>query len=206
MLTIALTGGIGSGKTTVSELFSQRGIPVIDADTISRELLAGSIANRPSKALLQVRDLFGKQLFDSDGRLKRTELRQAVFSSKDKKQQLEAILHPLVYQQIFYLIEKIKLRSPPYVIVAIPLLLETRQQHQFDKVLVIDSDVKQQLARTLKRDNNTIEVIQAIIDSQVDRETRLKAADYIISNSASLDELIKQVDHIHQLLLKETKN
>jgi dephospho-CoA kinase len=205
MLSIALTGGIGSGKTTVTELFSQLGIPVIDADTISRELLSGSIHYRPNQALLQVKDLFGTHFFNSDGRLKRAELRQAVFSSINNKQQLEAILHPLVYQEIYHLIDKIKIQSPPYIIISIPLLLETKQQHRFDKVLVIDSNAEQQLARALRRDNSKVEVIQAIIDSQVNRETRLKAADYILNNSGSIDGLQNQVAHIHQLLLKEIK-
>lgn len=206
MLTIALTGGIGSGKTTVTELFSQLGIPVIDADILSRELLSGSINSGPKQsphqALLEVKDLFGKHFFDQDGYLKRAELRQAVFSSASKKQQLETILHPLVYHEIFHLINKIKTRSPPYIIIAIPLLLETRQQHLFDKVLVIDSSPEEQLARTLKRDNSTAKLVQAIIESQVDRKTRLNAADYIIRNSTSLDELKKQVSNTHQLLLK----
>ena len=209
MLTIALTGGIGSGKTTVTELFSQWNIPVIDADTISRGLLSGSIENPApppaNKALLEVKQLFGVDFFNSDGTLNRARLRQAIFSSASKKQQLEAILHPLVYQEIFQQLEQLKTQSHPYIIIAIPLLLETRQQHQFDKVLIIDCNTEQQLSRTLKRDNGEVEVIQSIIDTQVNRETRLKAADYIISNTGSLEDLKDQVTRTHQLLLKETK-
>lgn len=205
MLTIALTGGIGSGKTTVTELFSQLHIPVIDADSIARDLLSGSIKQPANQALLQVRELFGKEFFDAKGCLKRGQLRRVVFSSTTKKQQLEALLHPLVYQQIFHLIDTIKAPSPPYVIIAIPLLLETRQQHRFDKVLIIDTSAEQQLERTLKRDNSSAETIHAIIDSQVDRQTRLKAADYIIENTSSLTELKKQVTQLHHLLVKESK-
>ncbi len=213
MLKIALTGGIGSGKTTVSGLFSQLGVPIIDADIISRKLLSGSLNHQPEKALLEVRKLFGAHYFAADGSLKRVELRQAVFSSRQKKQQLEAILHPLVYEKIFQQIDHIKAQSPPYILIAIPLLLETRQQlletvhpPPFDKVLVIDSSVEQQLTRALRRDNSSAEVIQAIIDSQVDRQTRLDAADYVIDNAGTPEDLKKQVQQIHQLLLQETKS
>ena len=187
MLTIALTGGIGSGKTAVTGLFQEFAsqsdfrcsLKIIDADIIARNLLAGSLladkelsaskATHSNAALKQVQKLFGSDLFDSEGYLQRAKLRSLIFSSQDKKQQLEALLHPLVYKEIFSQLSDIhsgnaiasQKEKTNIVIIAIPLFFETRaetkaettSEKEFDRILVIDVPVKLQIERTLKRDN-----------------------------------------------------
>ena len=198
MLTIALTGGIGSGKTAVTDLFqeiaSQSKVPeclkIIDADTIARELLSGSLKDSPSDALEAVYALFGAELFNSDGQLERAQLRSLIFSSKSKKQQLEALLHPLVYKEIDSKIKVLAQQATnTIVIIAIPLLFETKTEYKFDRILVVDLPVELQIARSTQRDNCSASLIKQIINSQVGRQIRLSHADDIIDNSGTLKEL-----------------
>ena len=210
MLTIALTGGIGSGKTTVCKMFQQAGtelsanysIKIIDADHIAKDLLSGNLNDADSSLLSKVQQLFGAECF-SDGQLNRAQLRQIIFASNTKKQQLEALLHPLVYQQIFSQIqlyaaaEKLlneQKNSRFILIIAIPLLLETRSEKEFDRILVIDTDISLQIERSTKRDLCSDDVIRQIINSQVDRQTRLDYADDIIINDNDLQHLQQQVE------------
>ena len=214
MLTVALTGGIGSGKTAVSQLFQeiasesdcQNKLSIIDADTIARNLLAGSLNAPPSNqpaylALKEVNTLFGSDLFDSNGYLDRSKLRSLIFSSEEKKQQLEALLHPLVYDEIFSQISDI---HSGVIIVAIPLLFETRAETRagskaeknFDRILVIDIPVELQIERSSKRDNCSPELIKKIINAQIERNSRLSQADDIIDNSGSVLDLRLKVESL----------
>jgi dephospho-CoA kinase len=210
MLTVALTGGIGSGKTAVTQLFQeiasksdcQNKLSIIDADIIARNLLAGSLNAPPSNqpaylALKEVNTLFGTDLFDSNGYLDRSKLRSLIFSSEEKKQQLEALLHPLVYDEIFSQISAI---HSGIIIVSIPLLLETkaetRTEKNFDRILVIDIPVELQIKRSSKRDNCSPELIKKIINSQIERNSRLSQADDIINNSGTVLELRLKVESI----------
>ncbi|MCP3852747.1 MAG: dephospho-CoA kinase [Gammaproteobacteria bacterium] len=206
MLTVALTGGIGSGKTAVTELFQELAseqtepieLTIIDADIIARDLLSGSLKEAPvDSALQQVQILFGANLFNQNGFLQRDKLRSLIFSSKEKKKQLESLLHPLVYNEIFTQLSAIHLGI---VIVAIPLLFETRAvatlKRDFDRILVIDTKEDLQIKRTLKRDNSSESIIREIIQSQVERKTRLKFADDVINNSGTLSELKSEVAHL----------
>ncbi len=206
MLTVALTGGIGSGKTAVTELFQELAseqtepieLTIIDADIIARDLLSGSLKEAPvDSALQQVQILFGANLFNQNGFLQRDKLRSLIFSSKEKKKQLESLLHPLVYNEIFAQLSAIHLGI---VIVAIPLLFETRDvatlKRDFDRILVIDTKEDLQIRRTLKRDNSSESIIREIIQSQVERKTRLKSADDVINNSGTLSELKSEVAHL----------
>jgi len=219
MLTIALTGGIGSGKTTVCQLFHEIGqqqvgttIKIIDADLIAKNLLSGYLDHSTSSALRDVFHLFGSDLFVSDSsssdsskakQLDRQRLRQLIFSSAEKKQQLEALLHPLVYQEIFskisfYREQYQQLNNKLIIIIAIPLLLETQSEHKFDRILVIDTTTELQLERSSKRDQCSQDLIKKIIQSQVDRQTRLNAADDIIDNDGTLNFLQKQIIQLVQ--------
>lgn len=193
MLVIGLTGGIGSGKSTVAELFQQQGIEIIDADQIAREVVE---VGEP--ALDQIVDHFGKDIVDQQGRLKRSELRELVFSDARERHWLEQLLHPLIEQRMQQRIQK----SPsPYCVLVSPLLLETAQKKLVDRILVIDVSKEEQIERTMKRDNSSRETIEAIIASQIDRDTRLESADDIVNNDEDLDHLTEEVKTLHQLYL-----
>ena len=190
MLVIGLTGGIGSGKSTVAELFADLGVAVIDTDIIAHELVT-----RGQPALKEITALFGSEILNPDGSLNRKSLRELVFNSEKKRLQLEAILHPRIREEVQRQLDAL---SVTYCIVVIPLLLETGQQNRAQRILVVDSTVDMQLARTTKRDDTNNEAVTKIIASQVDRQTRLAAADDIIYNEKSLDELKQQVLKLHQ--------
>ena len=193
MLKVGLTGGIGCGKTTVSRLFAELHTPIVDADTIAHQLVEPGQA-----ALLSIRKAFGDTVFSRDGSLNRPQLRDLVFSNPQKKQQLESILHPLVYKAMQ---NAINLLDSPYCILSIPLLLETKMTHFVDRVLVVDCPVEIQIARVKIRDALSKPKIQSIIDSQVSREIRLSLADDIIDNSENGSKLAEQVKKLHNLYL-----
>ncbi len=203
MLTIALTGGIGSGKSAVTDLFQKFALQssfnnklvIIDADVIAKSLLTGSLNDSQcSMALREVQKFFGPTLFDAEGYLNRDELRSLIFSSKEKKQQLESLLHPLVYEEIS---NQLSVIHSGIVIVAIPLFFETigetRKNNQsqiiFDRILVIDVPIELQIERSRIRDNCSPELIKKIINAQVERKVRLDHADDIINNSGTNSEL-----------------
>lgn len=203
MLTIALTGGIGSGKTAVTDLFQKIAaqsespdcLRFIDADNIARELLSGSLKEPSSYALQAVYQLFGSGLFNSAGQLDRRQLRSLIFSSATKKKQLEDVLHPLIYKEIFSKVRALSQQAEnTLVIIAIPLLLETETESHFDRILVVDVPVELQIARSSQRDNCSSDLIKQIINAQVDRQVRLNYADDIIDNSGTLIELRAKVE------------
>jgi dephospho-CoA kinase len=211
MLVIGLTGGICCGKTTVSEQFSQFGIPIIDADEISRTLLSGSLYSHPSPALLKVSEYFGKNLFDNKGHLIRSKLKDLIFSSSNannRKKELEALMHPLVYEEINRLIQYYKnllsqqKAALAYLIVSIPLLIETADLKLFDRILVIDIDEQSQIKRCSKRDSISIEQIKKIINTQMPRDKRLTYADDILDNSQSINSLNNHINKLHQFYLQ----
>ncbi len=207
MLTIALTGGIGSGKTAATDCFLKVAaksmhpdcLAVIDADCIAHELLSGSLTQAPSNALKGVQRLFGYKIFNSSGQLDRTQLRSLIFSSDIKKQQLNELLHPLIYKEIFSRIANLAQQSDTsLVIIAIPLLFETGSETQFDRILVIDVPPEIQLKRSSQRDHCSAELIKRIMKSQADRPTRLNHANDIIDNSGTIADLEKKVSHMFQ--------
>ncbi|WP_031433773.1 dephospho-CoA kinase [Methylomarinum vadi] len=196
MLRIGLTGGIGSGKSTVSKLFQKLGIPVIDAD-----LIAHQIVEPGQPALIQLAQTFGERFLNADGRLNRAELRKLVFSEPAQKKRLEQLLHPLIYRRIEEEIEKL---DSPYCILSVPLLLETKMTSLVDRVLVIDCPVETQIERVKNRDGLPNEQIRSIIASQASREERLSCADDVIDNSKPAAQLAEQVKKLHNLYLKRS--
>ena len=196
MLIIGLTGGIGSGKSTVTKLFSSHGVPIIDADTIARQVTAPG-----QPALREICALFGEEMIDDDGQLKRRQLRKIIFSNPQKRAQLEAILHPIIQQRM---LEQAAIASQhaAYTILSIPLLLESGWQQLLDRILVIDVSEQSQLQRTMQRDNIDKKTAQAIINAQINRQDRLLAADDIIDNEGSIDELQQQLQQLHQKYLQ----
>jgi len=197
MFKVGLTGGIGSGKSTVSDLFKQHNIPVIDADEIAHALVTPN-----SIALAQIEQCFGNTCITSDGQLNRTQIREIIFNNLAKKQQLEAIMHPLIYTEINQQISQL---SAAYVIIAIPLLIETHKQAFVDHILVIDCPIENQINRVKLRDHLSTAEITAIINTQVNRNTRLAQANSIISNTQDIDFLKQQVNQLHKLFLNQIK-
>lgn len=196
-LIIGLTGGIGSGKTAVSTLFDQRGIDIIDADVVARE-----VVEIGTPALTQIAEHFGPEILAEDGSLNRGALRATIFSDPAAKDWLEALLHPLIAAETQRQLEQI---SSPYGIYVSPLLVEMGQRGFCQRLLVVDVNEDIQLQRTMQRDNNDREQVQRIMASQASRQQRLDAANDIINNSGDLADLAKQVDDLHERYLRIAK-
>ena len=172
---VGLTGGIGCGKTTITNMFAQLGVDIIDADIVARQIVAPK-----TKALNAIAEHFGSTFITDTGELNRSLLRSKIFSNNDDKKWLNNLLHPLIRQTIQQQISQAK---SDYCILVAPLLIENKLNKMVDKVLVVDVDESTQLARTLKRDTSNEQEIKAIIASQISRQTRLAAADDIIDNT-----------------------
>lgn len=194
MLVIGLTGGIGSGKTAVGDLFAKLGVPVIDADVIARELTE---PNQP--ALVDIIDHFPQEILLEDGRLNRPKLRQIIFEHPHEKRWLEQLLHPLIREEIKKRIEKL---SAPYCVIVIPLLFETGAYPFIDRILVVDAAVDDQVNRVVKRDSTTSQAVEAILASQAERDVRLAGAHDVIMNDGVLDELDEKVSLQHARYLE----
>ena len=192
---IGLTGGIGSGKTAVSDIFEELGIRVVDADLASRVVVE---KGRPS--LEEIAKHFGQGILTEEGELDRAKLREIIFNSDEEKNWLESLLHPVIAKQIQ---EELKASSSPYTILVSPLLLETNQKDFCNKVLVVDVPVETQIERTLKRDDVSLEQVQSIIKAQISREKRLELADEVIVNDKSLEDLQLAVSKLHQQFILE---
>lgn len=191
---VGVTGGIGSGKTTVTNAFMEHGIDVVDADVIARDVVAPG-----SAALAQIREHFGADILLSDGSLNRAELRQRIFADNAQKEWLNQLLHPLIRQRIE---AQLKAATSPYCILSAPLLLENNLNRLCDRVLVVDVSEDTQVQRTTRRDNTSEEQVRAIMDAQLERQARFSAADDIITNDCSLAFTHKQVASLHQQYLR----
>ena len=188
-MTVALTGGIGSGKSTVSALFAALGVPIIDADEIARRVAEpGGAAHAAMAALL------GPDAVATDGRIRRDHVRKLVFQDDALRRRLEKIIHPIVRSEIDRAMARIE---HPYCIVSIPLLLETGGTKDYDRVLVVDLPEQEQVSRTARRDGTGETDVRNIMQRQADRETRVRAADDIIDNSGAAAELGARVQHLH---------
>jgi dephospho-CoA kinase len=190
MFVVGLTGGIGSGKSTVAKLFAEHNVPIIDADLIARELVEPG-----QPALEEIVDTFGPGVLSRDGTLDRRKLRARVFEDAEQRKQLEAILHPRIRHGMM---ERLEAVDAPYAIMVIPLLIDTGYWNMIDRILVIDVDEEDQLQRVMQRDGVTREQAQSIVDTQVSREDRLAAADDIIENRSDITALRKQIDALHE--------
>jgi dephospho-CoA kinase len=187
---VGLTGGIGSGKSLVSKMFADLGVPVIDADDIAHELI------KPGSPLIDnIINILGKDIIDSSGMLDRDKLRSLIFSDSESKEKLEAIMHPHVFDTINRKISEI---SAPYCILSIPLLVETNARDMVDTVLVVDCPVSLQIERVSRRDGVTSEDVQKIIQLQASRDSRILAADDVINNEGTIAELQQAVTALHE--------
>jgi dephospho-CoA kinase len=187
---VALTGGIGSGKSTVSALFAALGVTVIDADEISHALTAPD-----GEALPDIAAAFGARLIDAEGRLDRAALRRLVFRDRPARKRLEGILHPRIRA---LMTEQAVDAVGPYALLSIPLLLETGQDSIADRVLVVDLPPVQQIERVKARSGLDETEIRRIIASQVSRAERLARADDVIDNSGTPEGLAPQVERLHR--------
>ncbi|MFY0642076.1 MAG: dephospho-CoA kinase [Bermanella sp.] len=194
MLVIGITGGIGSGKTAVTNEFAKLGIDVVDADIAARTVVA-----KGSFGLEQIKQHFGENIVLEDGSLNRAKLREIIFKDADAKKWLEQLTHPLIRQEI---ISGLQHSKSPYTILVSPLLIESGQNELVNRVLVVDVTVELQLQRTCERDNNPPAQVESIIASQLDRDKRLSFADDIIVNNQTLEHLQQQVAQLNQQYLR----
>jgi dephospho-CoA kinase len=191
---IGLTGGIGSGKTTVANLFAERGATVIDTDAIARQLtVSGGIA------IPSIRAEFGDGFIDASGAMDRSKMREAVFANPSQKERLESILHPLIRQEAE---RAANLAQTPYVIFVVPLLIESgRWWRRVSRVLVVDCPEELQISRVMERNAMSRDQVLAIMATQASRERRLDAADDIILNDGTSESLLPEVSRLHALYL-----
>ncbi|MEH6344980.1 MAG: dephospho-CoA kinase [Bermanella sp.] len=194
MVVIGVTGGIGSGKTAVTDEFSKFGIAVVDADIAARTVVE---AGKP--ALEEIALHFGKDILLPSGELDRAALRGIIFKQPEQRVWLEKLTHPLIREEI---ITGLKQAKSPYVILASPLLIESNQYKLTHRVLVVDTPEELQIRRTVKRDNNNEEQVRSIINAQSSREKRLSFADDIVVNDQDLSYLRSQVNVFHERYLK----
>ena len=195
-LLVGLTGGIGSGKTTVANLFGALGVPLIDTDLIAHELTGPQGAAMPA-----IREAFGDHVVSPDGRLDRAAMRERAFADPGSRKRLEAILHPMIRAETRRQVAAAAVA--PYAIVVVPLLVESGNwKGWIDRVLVVDCPVEVQVQRVMQRNGLPSEQVEAIVAVQIARETRLAAADEIIDNSGDPATLPERVRPIHERLLQ----
>jgi dephospho-CoA kinase len=198
VLRVALTGGIGSGKSTVASKFQNLGVPIIDSDIISRNIV------RPGNPCFNsIVQEFGKDILTSEGKLDRKKLRDIIFNDDTAKIKLEEITHPAIYQDIEARVSNV---NYPYCIIVIPLLIETQATNRFDRILVVDVSDSLQIKRASNRDKTTTENIEKIMKNQVNRMQRLKYADDVIENNLTIEELNDSVLKLHNMYIMLSSN
>jgi len=193
MLRVGLTGGIGSGKSTVAALFAAKGVPVIDTDEIARDVVR---VGTPAYAAIV--DAFGNTALDASGAIDRARLRERVFGDARARRRLEAILHPRIRAEAQARVAHV---SAPYCILVVPLLIETDFRELVDRILVVDADEATQVTRTMARSGLSRAAVEAILAAQTDRATRRERADDVIANSGELSALAPQIDALHERYL-----
>jgi len=196
MIRIGLTGGIGSGKTTVANKFAELGVPVIDTDVIARELV-----DHNSEIQHAIADTFGDRVILPDGSLDRARLADIVFSDDHSMKRLEAILHPEIRRISMQRAADLENSNTPYVIFVVPLLFETDFHQLVDRKLVVTADKQLRCRRVSERDGRPTQEIEAIMSRQLDDTSRLQKADDIIENSDDIERLDEQVQALHRYYL-----
>ena len=185
---VGLTGGIGSGKSTVARAFGERGIGWVDADDVAREVVAPG-----EPALAKIRDRFGALVITEDGSLDRAALRQIVFEAPEERQWLEQLTHPIIRERLVTTLQRLQSGSSPYALLVSPLLFESGQAALVERTIVVDVPTDMQLTRTLQRDGVSEANVRAILKAQMSREARLAKADDIIDNSRDIAHMKQQV-------------
>jgi len=191
---VGISGGIGSGKTTVTDLFAKYAVEVIDADLIAREVVEPG-----TPALKAIVDKFGQSVLDKSGHLDRAKLRTLVFNDSEVKNWLNQLLHPAIRLQMLLQTQQAK---SIYCLLSVPLLVENKLFEQVDRVVIVDVDEQTQLQRTLLRDKTNEQQIRSIMNAQATRQQRLAVADDVIDNNGKADDLAKQVAQLHKNYLQ----
>jgi dephospho-CoA kinase len=197
---IGLTGGIGSGKSTVAKMFGDLGVHWVDADIVAREVVEPG-----TPALAEIARHFGDQILQSDGALDRAALRNIVFSDEGEREWLEGLLHPTIRNELASQLQPAGY-SLSYVLLVSPLLLETDQHTLVHKAIVVDVPEETQIDRTMSRDSNDRAQVERIIAAQMPRRHRLERADFVIHNARPLDQVQTEVEALHQQLLDLTRS
>ncbi|MBI1422772.1 MAG: dephospho-CoA kinase [Gammaproteobacteria bacterium] len=193
MLVIAITGGIGSGKSTVADFFKSKGAPVVDTDAIARQLV------QPNSPLLnRIIEEFGRDYLDTDGHLKRKALGRLIFADPAARDKLEKLMHPAIHAEV---VQKLKELKEPYCLVLIPLLARSKHAYPYDRILVVDAPEQIQVQRTVQRDQHDPEFVRQIMGTQPSRQELLAIADDVLDNSGDLDALALAVDKLHRQYL-----
>ncbi|MGM0542421.1 MAG: dephospho-CoA kinase [Pseudomonadota bacterium] len=185
---VGLTGGIGSGKSTVARAFGERGIGWVDADDVAREVVAPG-----EPALADIRDRFGDRVITEDGSLDRAALRQIIFDAPEERHWLEQLTHPLIRERLVAALYHLQSGTSPYALLVSPLLFESGQAALVERAIVVDVPTDMQLSRTLQRDGVSEANVRAILEAQMTREARLAKADDIIDNSLDIAHMQQQV-------------
>ena len=185
---VGLTGGIGSGKSTVARAFGERGIGWVDADDVAREVVAPG-----EPALAEIRNRFGDGVITDDGTLNRAALRQIVFDAPEERQWLEQLTHPIIRERLVATLHRLQSGASPYALLVSPLLFESGQAALVERTIVVDVPTDMQLSRTLQRDGVSEANVRAILKAQMSREARLAKADDIIDNSRDIGHMKQQV-------------
>lgn len=194
---VGLTGGIGSGKSTVARQFGDLGVHWVDADQVAREVVEPG-----TPALRQIESHFGPDILKPDGSLDRARLRTVIFNEPDQRRWLETLLHPIIREELVRQLRPTDY-ALPYVLLVSPLLLETDQHAITDRVLVVDVPESVQIARTVTRDDNPRDQVERIIAAQMPRQERCARADVIINNDRPADDTARQVEDLHRQFLDE---
>ncbi len=194
---VGITGGIGSGKTALTDRLAARGITIVDAD-----LTARAVVEKGQPALETIAEHFGPDMLLDDGSLDRATLRKVVFADPAERAWLEGLTHPLIGARIQGDLEA---ADSPYVVLSSPLLLEGKQKDLVDYIVVVDVPEATQLARTTRRDNNSEALVRSIMAAQLAREDRLNQADWVVDNSGDLADLDRAAADLHDQLLREAQ-
>lgn len=195
MAVVGLTGGIGSGKSTVARLFGALGVHWVDADDVAREVVEPG-----TPALAKIAEHFGQDILLPDGGLDRSALRRIVFDAPEERAWLEGLLHPVIREELMRQLHSDSY-ALPYVLLVSPLLLETDQHELVEKIVVVDVPVDVQVQRTMARDTNDREQVERIIAAQMPREQRLQKADNVVDNNLPMADVEQQVEALHQTFL-----
>lgn len=195
MVVVGLTGGIGSGKSTVARLFGNLGVHWVDADNVAREVVEPG-----TPALARIAEHFGTGILLPEGSLDRAGLRQIVFNDPSERAWLESLLHPIIRDELIRQLRPADYELP-YTLLVSPLLLETDQHNLVNRIVVVDVPVSVQIERTMARDANARDQVERIIAAQISREKRLERADDVIDNDRPMNEVERQVLDLHNRFL-----